>query len=78
MRKSDCQEIQLCHCDCHNCIQYKSNKKQNRESLIMFYVKGYLSKTTEEGQADIKNVAKIFLTKAEYNIFTFEISGQGI
>jgi hypothetical protein len=78
MRKEDCAEAKTCHCSCHNCLQYKSTKPKNREDLIMRYVKEYQNITSKAVKVIIKLGAEKNLTEAEFKVFLFEISNNGI
>mgnify|MGYP001314921507 CR=1 FL=1 len=79
MRQTDCIEIKICHCDCKNCKQYKSNKPQNRNDLIMFYVGEYNNPDNNKYEKEtITEMAQGFLTPREYIVFLVEISNNGI
>lgn len=79
MRKSDCIQAKECKCSCQNCIQYKSNKRKNRDQLIMYYVNFYNnSKHYADVEKKVKEEIKGYLTESEYQVFLFEIQGKGI
>ena len=77
-KKSDCIYAKECDCNCGICTIYKSTKPKNRDRLIMDWVKFYRWGTFDNERRMVLKKVQAILTEAEYRIFEFEISNNGL